>query len=62
MPAGSPLRLFFIARVFVGFFLALVGIGMLFQGEVIAGALIAALGLTFFFLLWLKIRRDGAPL
>ncbi len=56
------LRLFFIARVFVGFFLALMGIGMVFQGEVVIGAIIAAIGLTFFFLLWLKIRRDGVPL
>ncbi len=62
MAQDTLLRTFFIGRIFVGFFLALMGIGMLFQGEVVIGAIIAAIGLTFFFLLWLKIRQDGSPL
>ncbi len=50
------IRLFFIARVFVAFFLGLTGIGMLFQGELLLGAVLGAVALTFFLLLWLRIR------
>jgi hypothetical protein len=46
-------------RVFIAFFFVLFGVGIIFrpdQFEDLIGAFIAALGLTFFWRLWIAIR------
>lgn len=50
---------FLIFRIFVAFFLSVFGLALAFQGSVLPGAVIAAIGLTFLTLMWLIVRTSS---
>ncbi len=58
------MRLFFLVlRLFIAFFLTLLGIAVLAktesEGQMLAAAVLASLGLTFLFLLWAAQRKNA---
>jgi hypothetical protein len=53
--AGS----FLIFRIFIAFFLTIFGLALAFQGSILPGAVIAAIGLTFLTMMWLIVRGSA---
>ncbi len=56
------MHLFLVLRLFIAFFLTLLGIAVLAktesEGQMLLGAVVGAVGLTFLFLLWIAQKRN----
>lgn len=47
---------FLVFRIFVAFFLSVLGLGIAFHGSEFVGAFLAAIGMTFLTVMWLIVR------
>ena len=55
MPFSAGIS-FLVFRIFVAFFLSVLGLALAFQGAQFVGAVVAAIGLTFLTVMWLIVR------
>jgi hypothetical protein len=47
---------FLVFRIFIAFFLSVLGLAIALHGSEFAGAVLAAIGLTFLTIMWLIVR------